>query len=222
MRPHSSIVPKERARELRALLRNAGIRGLASFTLVQRFGPVEGPRVLAGLVAIGVIDAAGDDGHHRITEAGRLYATGRGSARFTRKAGEKALQAFLERCHVLLRAPGSLCVPSRVVLVGDMLDHAPQISGVDLALSLAFTRAAEQRMGAFDPARRKPLLLGTRAYGDVEAWQAAAINAACLYLRARSPILDVSRRIATLAADVPHRLVFEAHGVRPTLPPSRR
>ncbi len=195
---------------------------MAAHTLVERLGPEEGARVLEGLIALGMVDAAGDEGHHRITAAGRLYASGRGAARFTRKAGEKALQGFLKRCHELSRAPESLCVPSRVVLLGDMLDERPQISGVDLALTLAFTAAAEERIATFDPLRRKPLLLGTRAYADVEAWRAAAINAACVYLRARSPILDVSRRIVWLAADVPQRLVFDAQGLRKSFPPSRR
>ena len=222
MAADSSAVPPELARELRALLRNAGVRGLAASTLVERFGADDGRRLLEALITRGAIEATAEEGHHRITPAGRFYATGRGAALFTRKAADKALEGFLRRCHDLARAPGSLCVPTRVVLLGDMLGESPQVSGVDLALTLRFTPVAEERLRTFDPSQRKPLMLGLRAYGDVDGWQTAATTAACLYLRARSPILDVSRRIASLAVDVPHRLVFDAREARPSLVPPRR
>ena len=65
------------------------------------------------------------------------------------------------------------------------------------------------------------LVLGGRVFHDVDAWQRAAETAARTFLRARSPILDISRDSHPLASGIPHHVVFDAK-VKRSVPPARR
>ena len=102
-----------------------------------------------------------------------------------------------------------------------MLGETAQVSGVALALAFSLTPFAHEQIHAFEAGRADGLRLGGRRFRDVREWQASAERAARLFLKARSPVLDVSRDVAGLAAGVPHRVLLD-RSTRRSVPPSRR
>ena len=95
----------------------------------------EGRALIKGLLAEGLIEAAGRD-VWRVTQAGQTLSSATATRRVTRKTAQKALQQFLGRVERVNNDPYLLGKVTRVVLFGSMLK--PEVERLsDLAVELA-------------------------------------------------------------------------------------
>ena len=97
----------------------------------------EGRALIKGLLAEGLIEAAGRD-TWKVTQAGQTLSSATAARRVTRATAQKALQQFLGRVERVNNDPYFLGNVTRVVLFGSMLKpEVERLSDVDLAVELA-------------------------------------------------------------------------------------
>src|SRR5713101_8962200 len=109
----------------------------------------DGRELIKGLLAEGLIEAAGRDAW-KVTQAGQTLSSATAARRITRATAQKALRQFLGRVERVNNDPHFLGKVTRVVLFGSMLKpEVERLSDVDLAVELASKEAD------FDRARVK-------------------------------------------------------------------
>src|SRR5713101_6215872 len=109
----------------------------------------DGRELIKGLLAEGLIEAAGRDAW-KVTQAGQTLSSATAAKRVTRATAQEALQQFLRRVEQVNNDPYFLGKVTRVVLFGSMLKpEVERLSDVDVAVELASKEAD------FDRARAK-------------------------------------------------------------------
>jgi predicted nucleotidyltransferase len=123
--------------------------GLPELKSIASIKAEEGRALIKGLLAEGLIEAAGRDAW-KVTQAGQALSSATAARRVTRATAQKALQQFLGRVQRVNNDPYFLGKVTRVVLFGSMLKpEVEQLSDVDLAVELA------SKESDFDRARVK-------------------------------------------------------------------
>jgi len=140
-----ALLVRRTLRQLRTRLQ-WGVGELESTTLVKAG---EGRALIKGLLAEGLIEAAGRDAW-KVSQAGQTLSCATAATRVTRATAQKALQQFLGRVERVNTDPYFLGKVTKVVLFGSMLKpEVERLSDVDLAVELASKEAD------FDRARVK-------------------------------------------------------------------
>jgi predicted nucleotidyltransferase len=140
-----ALLVRRTLRQLRTRLQ-WGLGELESTASVE---PGEGRALIKGLLAEGLIEAAGRDAW-KVTQAGQTLSSATAARRVTRATAQKALQQFLGRVERVNNDPYFLGKVTRLVLFGSMLKpEVERLSDVDLAVELASKEAN------FDRARVK-------------------------------------------------------------------
>jgi predicted nucleotidyltransferase len=140
-----ALLVRRTLRQLRTRLQ-WGVGELESIASVE---PGEGRALIKGLLAEGLIEAAGRDAW-KVTQAGQTLSSATAARRVTRETAQKALQQFLGRVERVNNDPYFLGKVTRLVLFGSMLKpEVERLSDVDLAVELASKEAN------FDRARVK-------------------------------------------------------------------
>src|SRR5438128_7428132 len=101
----------------RTLLRTRFQWGLGELEATASVEAGEGRALIKGLLAEGLIEAAGRD-TWRVTQAGQTLSSATAATRVTRATAQKALQEFLGRVDRVNNVPYFLGKVTRVVLFG--------------------------------------------------------------------------------------------------------
>lgn len=111
--------------------------GLSELESTASVAAGEGRVLIKGLLAEGLIEAAGRD-VWKVTQAGQTLSSATAARRVTRATAQKALQQFLGRVERVNNDPYFLGTVTRLVLFGSMLKReVERLSDVDLAVELA-------------------------------------------------------------------------------------
>ena len=179
--------------EVRAFLRKHSDFGFVESVVLKAFGRDDGARLLQTLLGDGYVELQ-EQPHGRryyLTLKAGALANASATKPFTRKAAEKALAGFVQRCHQVRKRDEFVFKVGTAWLFGSMLTGKPKVGDVDVAVRLVDKHPYDPNRGSILLEKAREAERQGRQFSS--HWERLTYAHQCVYryLKSRSRILKL-------------------------------